>query len=68
MAELTFHPKVAGLAARLREMQIERVGVSGIAAEYCVRATALDGLQSGFETAVLTDVIRAVPASETSTR
>jgi nicotinamidase/pyrazinamidase len=55
-----------GLAERLRELGIERLGVSGIATEYCVRATALDGLKAGFETVVLTDAIRAVDANETA--
>jgi len=36
------------------------VGVVGIATEYCVRATALDAQKAKFETAVLTDLIRAV--------
>jgi nicotinamidase/pyrazinamidase len=53
------------LAERLKEFGIERLGVCGIATEYCVRATALDGLQAGFRTVVLTDLIRAVKASET---
>ena len=54
-----------GLAERLKELGIERLGISGIATEYCVRATALDGIHAGFETMVLTDMIRAVQASET---
>ena len=37
--------ELTGLEDRLRELKVERVGVSGIATEYCVRATALDGLQ-----------------------
>ena len=45
---------------------MERVGVSGIATEYCVRATALDALRHGFEVTVLTDLIRAVKPSETA--
>jgi nicotinamidase/pyrazinamidase len=58
--------EVTKLAEVLRGRQINRVGVSGIATEYCVRATALDALQEGFETAVLTDLVRAVQASETA--
>lgn len=54
-----------GLAARLKVLKVDRIGVSGIATEYCVRATALDGVKEGFETAVLTDVIRAVKPEET---
>jgi nicotinamidase/pyrazinamidase len=57
--------ELTGLTERLKELGIERLGVSGIATEYCVRATALDGIQAGFETVVLTDLIRAVQPSET---
>jgi nicotinamidase/pyrazinamidase len=49
----------------LKKLGIERLGVSGIATEYCVRATAVDAIQAGFKTVVLTDLIRAVKASET---
>jgi len=48
------------LERELREKGITRVGVSGIATEYCVRATALDALKAKFETSVLKDLIRAV--------
>ncbi len=57
--------ELTGLEDRLRELKVERVGVSGIATEYCVRATALDALQHGFEVTVLTDLIRAVKANRT---
>jgi len=56
--------ELTGLAERLKESEIKRIGLSGIATEYCVRATALDGLRAGFETTVLRDVIRAVQANE----
>jgi nicotinamidase/pyrazinamidase len=36
------------LAALLREREIDRVTVAGLATDYCVRATALDALQAGF--------------------
>jgi nicotinamidase/pyrazinamidase len=49
-----------GLEARLRELKIGRVSVAGIATEYCVRATALDANSAGFETILLTDLIRPV--------
>jgi nicotinamidase/pyrazinamidase len=54
-----------GLEDCLRKASVDRVAVSGIATEYCVRATALDALQSGFDTAILADQIRAVQPSET---
>ena len=57
--------ELTGLEHRLRELQAERVGISGIATEYCVRATALDGLRHGFEVTVLTDLIRAVQSNQT---
>jgi len=54
-----------GLNRKLRELGVQSVAVAGIATEYCVRATALDAAKARFETAVLTDLIRAVQASET---
>jgi nicotinamidase-related amidase len=48
------------LARLLREKGIRRVVVCGIATDYCVRATAQDALQEGFEVLVLTDAIRGV--------
>ncbi len=48
------------LEKRLRELGVSRVGVAGVATEYCVRATALDALKTKFETTVLEDMIRAV--------
>jgi nicotinamidase/pyrazinamidase len=42
------------LAAWLRERGVEEVDVCGIATDHCVRATALDSADEGFETRVLT--------------
>lgn len=58
--------ELTGLEKRLQELHVSRVAVCGIATEYCVRATALDGLQSGFETVVLRDLTRAVQPAETN--
>lgn len=44
----------------LREAGVERVVVVGLATDYCVKATALDGRRLGFETAVVADAIAAV--------
>jgi len=52
------------LEKELREKGITRVGVTGIATEYCVRATALDAQKAKFETVVLEDLIRAVQEKE----
>jgi nicotinamidase/pyrazinamidase len=48
------------LAKLLREKGVGRVVVCGIATDYCVRATAHDALQEGFEVLVLEDAIRGV--------
>jgi nicotinamidase/pyrazinamidase len=48
------------LEALLREAGIGRVVVCGLATDYCVKATALDGARLGFETAVLIDAARPV--------
>jgi nicotinamidase/pyrazinamidase len=48
------------LETRLRDAGIERVVVCGLATDYCVKATALDAVGLGFETAVLLDAIRPV--------
>jgi nicotinamidase/pyrazinamidase len=48
------------LAAYLHGRGVERVIVSGVATDYCVRATALDAIREGFATTVLTDAVAAV--------
>jgi nicotinamidase/pyrazinamidase len=48
------------LDRELREKGVTHIGVTGIATEYCVRATALDAKKAKFETVVLEDLIRAV--------
>jgi nicotinamidase/pyrazinamidase len=40
------------LAELLRERNIDKVTVAGLATDYCVRATALDALREGFEVTV----------------
>ena len=56
-----------GLAQKLGELGVNRLAVTGIATEYCVRATALDAEKAGFETVVLKDLVRAVRPEETTT-
>jgi nicotinamidase/pyrazinamidase len=48
------------LASSLRERSIGRVVVVGLATDYCVKATALDAMRLGFDTALLTDAVAAV--------
>jgi nicotinamidase/pyrazinamidase len=48
------------LESVVRAAAVERVVVCGLATDYCVKATALDAVRLGFETAVLLDAIRPV--------
>ncbi len=48
------------LADRLRRANVKNVWIGGLAQDYCVRATALDALQHGFKTHLITDATRAV--------
>lgn len=48
------------LAGLLRERGIERVVIIGLATDYCVKETALDALELGFEVTVLRSGIGAV--------
>jgi nicotinamidase/pyrazinamidase len=53
------------LEALLRDREIERVVVCGLATDYCVMATALDAVRLGFETSLLTEAVAAVNLAET---
>ena len=48
------------LEALLRDRGVERLVVCGIATDYCVLETVLDGVRLGFPTTVLQDAVRAV--------
>jgi nicotinamidase/pyrazinamidase len=50
----------ARLAELLRRKAIERIIVGGLATDYCVKHTVLDGLKEGFKVLLLADAIRAV--------
>jgi len=54
------HTAPTELEAMLRERGVQAVTVCGLATDYCVRATALDAVRSGFEVVLLSDACRGV--------
>jgi nicotinamidase/pyrazinamidase len=44
----------------LRHMATDRIYVGGLATDYCVKESVLEGLREGFAVTLLTDAIRAV--------
>ena len=54
------HTTPTGLAGYLRERGLKRLFLAGLAYDFCVRFSALDGKHLGFETLVLEDLTRAV--------
>jgi nicotinamidase/pyrazinamidase len=48
------------LDAELSRAGVKQLVVCGLATDYCVKATALDAVRLGYETAVLVDAVRAV--------
>jgi nicotinamidase/pyrazinamidase len=49
-----------GLADLFRQRGVERIFVGGLATDYCVKHTVLDGLKEGFKVVLLEDAIRGV--------
>lgn len=54
------HRKATGLGDWLKARGIQRVYVLGLATDYCVKFTALDAVDLGFETYLVTDASRGV--------
>ncbi|HLM30041.1 MAG TPA: isochorismatase family protein, partial [Solirubrobacterales bacterium] len=48
------------LARILREHEVDRVYVCGLATDYCVRASAIDARREGFDVTVVEDAVRPV--------
>jgi len=58
-----FEGTIAGrgsLAADLRARGVTELVIGGLATDYCVLATALDGRREGFDVVVVSDAVRAV--------
>lgn len=49
-----------GLAEYLREIGTEEIFVAGIAMDYCVKLTVLDGLAEGFKVTIVTDATPSI--------
>ncbi|RMF78573.1 MAG: bifunctional nicotinamidase/pyrazinamidase [Planctomycetota bacterium] len=54
------HAHDTGLAGYLREHGVKTVHVCGLATDYCVRFTALDALDEGFDVVLIADACRGV--------
>ncbi|OLL24425.1 Pyrazinamidase/nicotinamidase [Neolecta irregularis DAH-3] len=48
------------LSSLLRQRNVSKLYICGLATDYCVRASALDAVTNGFETIVVTDCMRGV--------
>jgi nicotinamidase/pyrazinamidase len=57
------HRAATGMTGWLREAGVTAFDVAGLATDYCVKFTVLDGLAEGFAVSVLTDVCRGVNLS-----
>jgi nicotinamidase/pyrazinamidase len=57
------NPEGSQLSGYLRKEGLHHLYICGLATDYCVRQTALDGLRKGFTVTVLTDAIRGVDIS-----
>ena len=53
-----------GLGEVLQKGGVERLYVGGLATEYCVRASVLDGLKAGLDVVVLLDAVRGIDVKE----
>jgi nicotinamidase/pyrazinamidase len=54
------HRKSTGLGEYLKQQQVKRVYVMGLATDYCVKFTALDARREGFEVTLVEDGCRGV--------
>lgn len=53
------------LSYKLHGLHVKQIYVAGLATDYCVKNTVLDGAAQGFETYVITDCVRGVNLKRT---
>ncbi len=58
------HKRSTGLHDFLLEKRVTSLALTGLAADICVRYTALDALELGYETYVVRDAVKAVSGKE----
>ena len=59
-----FETEELDLATFLKEKRITDLYFTGLATEYCVKASALDAVKNGFKTYVISDAIRGIDINE----
>ena len=60
--------KATGMGAYLKGRGVSSIYVAGLAADYCVYFTALDGLELGFKSMIITDATRAINNKDFTTK
>jgi nicotinamidase/pyrazinamidase len=53
-----------GLKGYLRERGIDHLYITGLATDFCVKWSALDGLKEGFEVTVIEDAVKGIDMSD----
>jgi nicotinamidase/pyrazinamidase len=56
--------KATGMGAYLKGRGVASIFVAGLAADYCVYFTALDGLELGFQSTIITDATKAIDSKD----
>jgi nicotinamidase/pyrazinamidase len=55
-----WHRRSTGLAEWLRQQGVSEIFIAGLATDYCVKFSALDAIQFGFQTKVIEDACRGI--------
>lgn len=53
-------PSGKGLKDSLKDASVDHIYIGGLATDYCVKQTVIDGLKEGFDVTVLTDAVKGV--------